>query len=351
MLEKVAPVRVDPSTASRDFWERYHRLRRARQVETRPDDPVRPDDAEEARVKRENPFEIEHRYEISRDGTMLSSFFGETARPGTAGYESNKHLFWADVYVHPEHRRRGVGSSWLPVILELMGRHANTTLGMGAEDAPGHAFLQSLGAEPKLQGAENRLKLADVDWDMVERWVVESAARSPRTRLEIYDEPIPQSMWDEFAPQLTAMLNTIPFEGLDIGRIVVTRDHMREHNERLAQSGERQHTVLTREPDGLISGMTDVTWAPYRSTIIHQRFTGVRADARGRGIGKWIKAAMLLRIRELYLDARWISTENAGSNAPMLAINHMLGFRQYRASTEYQVDHETLASQAKKLAV
>lgn len=318
-------------------------------METRPDDPVRPDAIEEARIKRANPFEFEYRYEIERDGLMVSSFYGETVRPGTPEYDTNKHLFWADLYVHPEHRRQGIGSVWLPVLLDLMDRHGATKAGLGTEDAPGHAFLKWLGAEPKMQGAENRLRLADVDWAMAERWVVESAARSPRTTLEIYDEPIPEAMWHDFAPQFTAMLNTMPFEGLDIGRIVVTPDHIREHNERLLENGETQHTVLTREADVVISGMTNVTWAPYRSTIIHQQFTGVRTDARRRGIGKWIKAAMLLHLRKRYPQGQWIVTDNAGSNAPMLAINHQLGFRQYRAETEYQVSRDTLAARVKGL--
>jgi hypothetical protein len=31
-------------------------------------------------------------------------------------------------------------------------------------------------------------------------------------------------------------------------------------------------------------------------------------------------------------------TENAGANAPMLAINHEMGYREYRSKAEYQLD-------------
>jgi mycothiol synthase len=350
MVGKLAPVPVDPSTASTDFWKRYHELRRVRQIEARPDDPVRPDDIEERRMKHENPFQVEHRYEIASDGLMISSFYGQTVRPGTPEYEHNKHLFWVDFYVRPDHRRRGIGASWLPVILELMELHGCTKVAMGTEEKAGHAFMKRLGADVGLTGAENRLDLARVDWAMVERWAAEGAARSPRTTLEVYDGPIPEAMWADFAPQFSAMLNTVPFENLDIGQIVITPDHMRDFNERLELNGEQEHTVLVREPDGIISAVTDVTWAPYRATIIHQQFTGVRVDARGRGLGKWIKAAMLLHLHDLYPKARWITTDNAGSNAPMLAINKQLGFRQYRAATEYQMGRDKLAARIKELS-
>jgi GNAT superfamily N-acetyltransferase len=109
------------------------------------------------------------------------------------------------------------------------------------------------------------------------------------------------------------------------------------------------HTLLTREPDGEISSITDTNWAPYRPTIFEQQFTGVLPSARGRGLGKWIKAAMLLHLRALHPEAEWVSTENAGSNAPMLAINKKLGFRQYRAGTEYQISRDALAAKLEAL--
>src|SRR5436853_6077175 len=88
---------------------------------------------------------------------------------------------------------------------------------------------------------------------------------------------------------------------------------------------EVHHVVLTREPDGTISGMTDVSWAPHRPTMVVQMFTGVRPETRGRGIGKWIKALMLDRIHHRYPEVDWISTGNANSNGPMVAIKQQLG--------------------------
>lgn len=344
MPTELTAVPVDFMTAGPEFWRRYHEYRRVRQTEERPDDPVRPDDLEEKRLMRANPFEFEYRYEVVRDGAILSMFGGKTVRPGNPEYESNKHIFQADFYVRPAERRRGIGASWLPHVLELMDRHGCTVVSLGAEGEPGYAFLKWAGAEAKFTGAENRLRIADVDWAMMQRWVEEGKARSPHTKLETYDGFLPESMLPQFAPQLSTMLNSMPWEGLDHGEIVVTVDHIRHHNERMAASGEIPHTVLTREPDGTISSVTDVSWAPYRSTIVYQQFTGVLPSERGRGLGKWIKAAMLLHLRNLYPDVQWIATANAGSNAPMLAINKQMGFRQYRSGKEYQMTRDQVAA-------
>lgn len=320
---------VDFKSAGQDFWKRYHEYRRLRHKESRPDDPLRPDDVEERLLERDSPFDIHHHYEIVQDGRLVSWLSASTSRPGTPGHESNKHLFWADSYVRPDSRRRGVGASWLPLLVELMDEHGCTVVGMAAEEPSAHAFLKWVGADPKLTGAENRLKLADLDWKMVDRWISEGPKRSPQTKLESYEGPLPEAMWQDYAPQLSNLLNTIPFENLDYGEIVLTPDHMREYYARLAIGHDQLHTILTREPDGVISAITDTSWAPHRPTIIEQRFTGVRPDARGRGLGKWIKAAMLAHVHKLHPEAEWVTTENAGSNAPMLAITKSSASRNF----------------------
>jgi GNAT superfamily N-acetyltransferase len=252
--------------------------------------------------------------------------------------------------VHPDHRRRGIGRSWIPLVLEIMERYSYTTVGIEGEEASGHAFLKWIGAEAKLTGAENRLKLADVDWALMRRWVEEGRRRSPETKFESYDGRLPESMLEDYSPQLSSMLNTMPFEDLDHGEIVETPEMIKEWFARMDMSGDAGHWMFTREPDGVISGITDMYYAPYSPTLVHQGFTGVRPDARGRGLGKWLKAAMVIHMRELYPKAEWFITDNAGSNAPMLAINTKMGFKTYRVGSEYQITRERLAARFQELA-
>lgn len=342
MVGEVVPAAVDPGAASRDFWLRYHVFRRARQKASRPDDPLRGDADEEALLRRVDPYEFHDRFEVSRDETMLGWLVGTARTPKSPEYATNKHLYDAEIYVLPEHRRRRLGTSFLRTVIQQMDRRGATTVSLGSEEESGHEFLKWIGAEPKMSWIESRLKLSEVDWPMLERWVAEGRARNPRTRLEVYEGPIPEALRADYAPQLSAILNTIPFEGLEHGDIVITPEVMREFYAQMAVTGEVQHTVLTREPDGVMSGLTDVGWAQYHRGLIYQWFTGVRPDARGRGLGKWIKAAMLLHLRERYPDALWISTDNAGSNAPMLKINRAMGFKIYRQGTVYQITRDNL---------
>ena len=350
MTKQFEPVEVDAESAGPDFWARFHAFRRLRHQETRPEDPIAPDQVVENEMKRPDPEEIHYRYEISDGGQMLSWLTSGATRPGAPGYESNKHLFWADMSVHPKHRRRGIGRSWIPLLLQLMDRNSYTKLGIGTEEASGHAFLKWVGADVKLNGAENRLKVADVDWAMLERWVAEGRKRSPTTRFEVYDGRLPESMLEDYCPQFSIMLNDMPFDDLDHGKIVVTPESMKEWFARMDMSGRVGHWMITREPAGVMSGITDMNFQQYSPSIVHQGFTGVRRDARGRGLGKWLKGAMALHMRELYPGAEWFITENASSNGPMLAINRKMGFKTYRTSSEYQISRDDLAARLRELA-
>jgi RimJ/RimL family protein N-acetyltransferase len=177
---------------------------------------------------------------------------------------------------------------------------------------------------------------------MVARWAADGQAASPASRLALFSGRVPDELLPEFCLALSELLNTMPFEELDHGKIVVTPEQTRDWYQRLEVSGSVVHTALVRDPDGSIVGITDVRQNPYEPGLVRQGFTGVHPRARGRGLGKWLKAAMLQHVHGAHPDAVAVTTENAGSNAPMLAINTALGFRLRRVTTFYQVSRETL---------
>ncbi len=349
MANDLIPHEVNLDSADSEFWRRYHAFRRARHDEVRPDDPVIPDETDRMHMLHDRKFDTVHGFEVVDGGEMVSWFTASTTKPGAPGYEKNRDFLWCRFSVLATHRRRGLGRAHMPLIVELMDRHGNRIVTFETEEESGNAFLRWLGAEKKAEGAENRLHIPDVDWAMMRRWVDEGVKRSPETKLEIYDDHIPDSMLDDYAPQLGALLNTMPWDDLDHGPIVVTPEVLRDAYERFDLAGLKHHTVLTREPNGVISGITDMNWAPHRPKILEQMFTGVRPESRGRGIGKWIKAYMLDRMHRLYPDAEWISTGNADSNGPMLAINKRMGFKRHRWGAEYQISRDKLAERVEAL--
>jgi len=331
-----------PREASRDEWGRYHAFRRLEHAEFRPDEPLEPDDVVEVREKRPDPFNWRRSFHVVDGGVVVAELEAEGPRPESPEYATNRHLLWATGYVLQAHRRRGIALRMVPRVLELLEEYGATVVSSPAEDDTGHGLLRRLGAEPKLVERQSRLDLREVDWDMIARWIAESEAAAGGARLELHTPWVPDELLDEYCDAMNELMNTMPFEGLDHGDIVTSPSSVREWRERMRLTGTINPTCLVRDADGSIVGMTDTIKHDYEPGIMRQFFTGVHPRARGRGLGKWLKAAMLEHMRRAHPDTIWISTENAGSNAAMLSINEALGYRLHKTFTYYQVPVSTL---------
>lgn len=333
----------DPDTASADLWARYHAYRRSRQRERRPEDPIPPDADHEVWIRRPEPDTVSKRWLVRQGDDVVGLLTLGWVSAGPM-LETNRHLVSGSAGVLVAHRRRGIGRALARVAADEMLAQDRTVFTTGTEEDDGRAFLAWLGAEAKLEGSENRLDLRAVDWEMVEAWAVEGPRRSPGTTLVFWPERIPEAEVAGYAADLSRLLNTVPKDDLDQGEIILTPEMVDDYQARITAMRGSLHTMVTREPDGAISGITDVSYLPGQPDRIHQQFTGVDPDHRGRGLGKWLKAAMLLHIRDAYPDVRWIITGNANSNDPMLAINHRLGFTAYQGNSVYQIGRDALVA-------
>jgi RimJ/RimL family protein N-acetyltransferase len=118
----------------------------------------------------------------------------------------------------------------------------------------------------------------------------------------------------------------------------VTPESRRLQEEQLKQQGLKWYTKITREKDGKISGLTEFLQIPEMPERIMQLLTGVKQEYRGRGLGKWLKSNMLLYIKDNFSETKYIQTDNAISNEPMISINDRMGFKLNIAQTMYKFD-------------
>lgn len=324
-------VEFDAATASHDAWAAYHRFRRIRHEEREPGDPILDDPTFEALLSRPDSMSDVCRFTaLAPDGEVIGWLEFEALKAGTPSYAQNPDLAWVGIEVVGPHRRGGIGSALLERAADLARRHRRSILGVWTEEPDGIDFLKRLDGRFVQRRRENRLDLERVDWAMVERWAEEGPSRSSGTLLRWFRDGVDDEIVTAFADVFTEVFNQQPFDEATFHGLTFTPHVLREHEARIRDAGGTLRTVMSQEPDGAISGLTETMYFPSRPTMIGQGLTGVRDRYRGRGLGKWLKAAMLLRMREEFPDVRIVTTGNASSNAAMLSINERLGFRMHK---------------------
>jgi RimJ/RimL family protein N-acetyltransferase len=137
-------------------------------------------------------------------------------------------------------------------------------------------------------------------------------------------------------------MQTAPREALDVGDVMIDEDFVAEVDRQLVEAGRTRWTLFVRSPEGACVGGTEVRFEPWQPATVLQGNTGIDPRRRGLGLAKWAKAAMVERIRREWPQANRIRTDNASSNAAMLAINEALGYKVISTWTEWQIDLDDL---------
>jgi GNAT superfamily N-acetyltransferase len=243
-----------------------------------------------------------------------------------------------DVLVHRDWRRQRIGSRLFGEICERAHADGRSTLTWSTFDAvpAADAFSRRMGGRVARTNRTSELLLADVDWRTVGEWVRAADARQRGYSMELIVGPFPEHLRAD-AAAFHHIMQTAPRDDLEVGEVHLEPDHVAELDRSLVESGRTRWTILLRAADGRCVGGTELTFEPDDPSVAHQQNTGIDPAHRGLGLARWVKAAMLERIREERPGTERVRTDNALSNAPMLAINDALGFRTVRTRTEWQL--------------
>ncbi len=128
-----------------------------------------------------------------------------------------------------------------------------------------------------------------------------------------------------------------PLGELDLEAEVWSAERVAERDERFVATGRRQFGVLAYAADGTCVATTELFVNEVASWRALQGGTLVIPGHRGRRLGLALKLANLRAVRERFPDCRYVFTVVAGVNAPMNAVNELLGFRDVERALEMQL--------------
>ncbi len=224
----------------------------------------------------------------------------------------NTHRAAVEILVHPESRRRGIGSA----LLDVAERAARTERRevMGAEsdvatdrDDPAAGFAARHGEHAS--GYE-----VLTSWDGIpDEWLADRAELSRR------------------------MSTDVPLGGLAITEEKWDAERVRRNFATVRAQGRRVvESVARQTATGRLVGYTTLAVASHTPHLAYQWDTLVLHEHRGRRLGLLLKAANLRALTAGLPGVRRVATWNARENEPMLRVNRALGFEVVGRLTEWQ---------------
>lgn len=275
----------------------------------------------------------------SEDGTMVGvALVGLPQR-------DNRHSVEVDIRVHPDHRRRGIGT----VLVDDVSRRArdgNRTVLNGffevptgqAASHPSDAFARSQGFAATLLANRRHLALP-VDPDRVANLQreVDGAREAGAYRTLTFTTPWPEEYWEDRCELERRMSTDAPSgdahneeEEWDAARIGES-DALAE-----AQGLTKLAAVAQHVASGRLVAFSEIAVSATRPTEAWQWATLVLPEHRGHRLGLAVKLDNLAFLSTVMPTARRLITGNAQENAPMIAVNDLLGFEVVGSGTFWQ---------------
>ena len=340
---KYRVVEFDPSTAREDLLERTFDFKDRMFRELEPEDPLPLRERRRESIRDTNPRRKVFRWVVVGDIDGQEEVIGKseiTFVTQDVDCEEYGHVAAISLGVDGRFRRQGLGTELLGVLVETAVEEGRVgAIETFSFQESGWRFCEKYGGKVALEAAQNRLRLAQVDWEKMEAWRYEGAKRNEEkgTRLRSL-EVVPEEMLEEFVDLYNEIVDEVPLGELEMRERVTPASRRRDE----ARMGRGWYTKVSQEADGSLSGLTEVVHdlgMPYR---VEQELTGVRDKHRGRGLGKWLKAEMMFFIRDELPEVTYINTGNASTNAPMGSINERMGFERYQTELCYRFELEAL---------
>ncbi|MEV4626675.1 GNAT family N-acetyltransferase [Micromonospora sp. NPDC049523] len=326
-----SPFTADDATE--DELADYYGLVLADARAERPDDPEPTYDSVIGRLR--TPFTALGRCVHTAayvDGTLVGLI--------SAGLPEDENVEQAilDVKVHPEHRRRGIGTALLGAVLPtLVSARRTLVAGWGLIDGKsGAGWADHLGFRVVYRQVLQRLEVATTDREL---WHVPPP---PGYRAVRWVGTAPAALLESYA-QARSAIHDMPSADWSYRPPSWTPERIRRAEADLRDRSVEQRVVAAvHEESGAAVGLTELEFYPHRPEFGYQQETAVLAAHRGHGLGRFIKAHMMNWVVEERPGTTHVWTTTADDNEHMRRVNKQIGYTTVRVTINVELETDAL---------
>jgi GNAT superfamily N-acetyltransferase len=238
----------------------------------------------------------------------------------------NPDLFGTWSFISPQVQGPQTAAALLDRVSAYCREHGIKRLMINtAANADAERYAPQRGTTPSFVGLRMGLDLTAVDRGAFAAFAAPSAANDEYQLVDWVDA-CPDELAAAYCVARAAMNDAPRVEGEE--RPVHDLERLRGEEAAWMRPGAHVLTTAAVAPDGAIGGFGMISLYPEQPDFAEIRDTGVAREHRGRGLGVRIKAAATLQLLRDHPGVEHLYTFNAENNAPMIAVNRRLGYRE-----------------------
>ena len=337
-MGKINIREFNPKSASEKEWQLFQQLFAPLWKEFHPEEPLFT--VQDTKTLKSNFPDIWVKYFLVATLGDKEEFVGFTELSFRKSEEASAFIH---VQVAKEMRRRGIAKLLLSETLKFAERYERKVLTFSTMSSvpDGKEFARHLNMNLGLSSSFSKLEIKDVDMNMMKKW--RSALDENEYEIGFWQYPYPENDIEEYVAIENDFYKSVPRDDLDYEPPQITAGELRQKMIVFKEKNLEKPVVWVKHrKTGKFAGFTDVIVILDRPFRIEQQSTVVLNKYRRNGIGRAVKAEMILKLVELYPEAEYLITINAESNRSMLNINREMGFKHHVTMDYWQIPLEQL---------
>ncbi len=252
---------------------------------------------------------------------------------------------YLEVQVDPTAARRGIGSALLRHLERLAADQGRVHLLTDTKLPPDHdadpdaphgyrRFLERHGYRRSNDEVVRHAPLP-VPVGTLDAWAARAAARAGDYEVRVLVNELPEDLAPSLGELMGQLVVDAPTGEVDFEEEQITPERLVERLAAVRAMGRDLYETVALSPDGVVAAQTTLAVPTDGRTDAWQWGTFVHREHRGHSLGLAVKTANLRAVQADHPELTRVTTQNAGTNRWMIAINELMGFRPVEVSVEF----------------